>query len=143
MDKVVCVSEAQAQAVRRAGVRDDRLTVIHNAIRFERFANPDPAYRDLLCRMFPEPPALIVDAAGRLSPEKGFDILIDAAAEVLRSPFYRQGTWTTLSAPTWGQGQFFPLRAQCGAWSRESGRGQGRPHRFHSLRRRPLAQRPC
>ncbi len=104
MDKVVCVSEAQAQAVRRAGVRDDRLTVIHNAIRFERFANPDPAYRDLLCRMFPEPPALIVGAAGRLSPEKGFDILIDAAAEVLRSPFYRQGTWTTLSAPPGGKG---------------------------------------
>ncbi len=99
MDKVVCVSAAQAQAVRRAGVRDDRIAVIHNAIRLDRFVNPDPAYRDLLGRMFPEPPALIVGAAGRLSPEKGFDILIDAAAEVLRSPFYRNGMWTTLRAP--------------------------------------------
>ncbi|MCD4727371.1 MAG: glycosyltransferase, partial [Pirellulales bacterium] len=52
MDKVVCVSEGQAAKVRRAGVRDDKITVIHNAIRPERFENPDPAYREQLRRMF-------------------------------------------------------------------------------------------
>ena len=95
MDKVVCVSEGQAQKVRRAGVRDDNISVIHNAIRPERFANPDPAYREQLRRMFPcsesAGPDLIVGAAGRLSPEKGFDVLIDAAAEVLKSPLSRFG----------------------------------------------------
>jgi glycosyltransferase involved in cell wall biosynthesis len=85
MDKVVCVSAAQAKKVRSAGVRTERIKVIHNAIRPERFANPDPASRDLLHRMFPEPPALVVGAAGRLSPEKGFAVLIDAASQVLNS----------------------------------------------------------
>jgi glycosyltransferase involved in cell wall biosynthesis len=83
-DKVVCVSEAQAVKVRRAGVRDDKVTVIHNAIRPERFDNPDPAYRGQLLRMFPNPPQQVVGAAGRLSPEKGFNVLVDAAAEVLK-----------------------------------------------------------
>jgi glycosyltransferase involved in cell wall biosynthesis len=84
MDKVVCVSAAQAEKVRSAGVREEKITVIHNAVHPERFARPDPACRDLLGRMFPQPPALIVGAAGRLSREKGFDVLIDAAAQVLK-----------------------------------------------------------
>ena len=83
MDKVVCVSAAQAHKVRGIGVRDDRAVVIHNAIRGERFSNPDPGYRDLLRRMFAEPPQMVIGAAGRLSPEKGFEVLIDAAAQVL------------------------------------------------------------
>ena len=36
--------------------------------------------------MFPRPPSVIVGAAGRLSPEKGFRVLVDAAANVLSSP---------------------------------------------------------
>jgi glycosyltransferase involved in cell wall biosynthesis len=132
MDKVVCVSEGQAAKVRRAGVREEKITVIRNAVRSDRFDNPDPAARDELLRMFstegsevgdrgsanrsqrtvvsgqcsdegkkwdranlcaalegpfrqigPVPfSTLIVGAAGRLSPEKGFDVLIDAAARV-------------------------------------------------------------
>jgi glycosyltransferase involved in cell wall biosynthesis len=84
VDKVVCVSHGQADKVRLAGVRDERIAVIHNAIRPGRFDHPDPTYRERLCGMFPTPPSLIVGAAGRLSPEKGFAVLIDAAAQVLR-----------------------------------------------------------
>lgn len=84
MDKVVCVSEGQAAKVRRAGVREDKISVIRNAIRPERFANPDPAYREQLRQMFANlAPDMIVGAAGRLSPEKGFGVLVDAAAKVL------------------------------------------------------------
>ncbi len=82
MDRVVSVSAAQAEKVRRAGVHADKIAVIHNAIRLERFDDPDPAYRRKLLDMFPEPPALVVGAAGRLSPEKGFGVLIEAAARV-------------------------------------------------------------
>src|SRR5262249_21046317 len=85
MDRVVCVSEAQAVKVRRAGVRPDRVTVIRDAVRVERFDRPEPAGRGRLEALSPHPPQWIVGSAGRLSPEKGFGVLVDAAAIVARS----------------------------------------------------------
>jgi glycosyltransferase involved in cell wall biosynthesis len=85
MDCVVCVSAAQAARVYRAGVRPGRIRVIRNAVDPERFAHPDPRGRDELQGLFRTPRALLVGAAGRLSPEKGFELLAAAAARVLRS----------------------------------------------------------
>jgi glycosyltransferase involved in cell wall biosynthesis len=84
MNRVVCVSEAQAVKVRRTGVRPGRVGVIHNAIDPARFADPDPGVRDELQRHFRRPRRLLIGAAGRLSPEKGFDVLVRAAARALR-----------------------------------------------------------
>jgi glycosyltransferase involved in cell wall biosynthesis len=84
MDAVVCVSEGQAAKVRRAGVPPGRVRVIRNAIRTARFEKPDPAYRERLLALFPGPCRLVVGAAGRLSPEKGFGLVVEAAATVLR-----------------------------------------------------------
>ncbi len=79
MDKVICVSNGQAEKVRNAGVAAERVTVIHNAIRPERFAGPQDANRRAaLESLFEHPPKCLIGAAGRLSPEKGFDVLIDA-----------------------------------------------------------------
>ena len=85
MDRVVCVSEGQATKVRRAGVAADRIIVIHNAIRCERFEHPDPSACDELHGLFPNPVERIIGVAGRLSPEKGFDVLVEAAAQVVQS----------------------------------------------------------
>ncbi len=82
MDHVVCVSHGQAEKVLRAGVPVDRVSVIHNSVRCERFATASKSSRTQLANHFPSPPRLIVGAAGRLSPEKGFEILVQAAAEV-------------------------------------------------------------
>ena len=84
MDAVVCVSEGQADKVRRLGILAARLTVIRNAINLDRFVGFDLGYRDILQGMFAEPRSLIVGAAGRLSPEKGFANLVEAAARVIR-----------------------------------------------------------
>jgi glycosyltransferase involved in cell wall biosynthesis len=85
MERVLCVSEAQAAKVRQSGVRDERVVVSRNAIRAQRFESVDPDGRRALEAMFPQAPARIVVSAGRLSPEKGFGILVEAAAIVARS----------------------------------------------------------
>src|SRR5262249_32167192 len=84
MDRVVCVSEGQAVKVRRAGVPADRVVVIRNAVRADALAGPDPAYRARLHALLPRPFRRVVGAAGRLSPEKGFGQLVEAAAIVAR-----------------------------------------------------------
>lgn len=87
MDRVVCVSGRQAAKVRRAGVPAERIDVIHNSIRPERFACRDESYREVLRSFFRRPPRWIVGGAGRFSPEKGFQILAESAARVVaRNP---------------------------------------------------------
>ena len=86
MDHNVCVSQAQADEVIRYGTPASRVTVIHNSLRMERFHQPsDVSYRHRLETMFPNKPRLIIGAAGRLSPEKGFDILVSAADKLLKA----------------------------------------------------------
>jgi glycosyltransferase involved in cell wall biosynthesis len=84
MDQVVCVSEGQARRVRRAGVPGRRVSVIRNAIDPARFARPDSRYRRWLHQLFPRPCRRVVGAAGRLSPEKGFRVLVEAAELISR-----------------------------------------------------------
>ena len=80
MDCTVCVSEAQAAKVRRVGVPSSRIRVIRNAVATAPFDEPDPLYRGKLREFFSWRPTAIIGAAGRLSPEKGFEQFIDAAA---------------------------------------------------------------
>lgn len=84
MDAVVAVSEAQAEKIRRASVPERLIRVIPNAIGDEAFAPADKVHAEKLRGFFAEPPRRIVGAAGRLSPEKGFDVLVAAAAQVLQ-----------------------------------------------------------
>jgi glycosyltransferase involved in cell wall biosynthesis len=84
MSAVVCVSQAQAERVRRARVPEAKIVVIRNAVAAEAFAPPDAVYGGLLRGLFVRPPKRIVGAAGRLSPEKGFDQLVEAAALVVK-----------------------------------------------------------
>ncbi len=83
MDACVCVSEATARRARRSGIR--KAVVIRNAIDATPYDTPAPDARDAVRALFPTPPRLVVGAAGRLSPEKGFDVLIAAAALVCRT----------------------------------------------------------
>jgi glycosyltransferase involved in cell wall biosynthesis len=83
MDHVVCVSHGQAEKVLAAGVPSSRVTTIHNSSRLAAFEKLDPAGRQALREFFPPTVERIVLAAGRLSAEKGFEVLLSAAAKVL------------------------------------------------------------
>jgi glycosyltransferase involved in cell wall biosynthesis len=84
MDRVVCVSAGQGAKVREAGVPADSITIIHNAIRVGRFkARADDARRQLR-DLFPACPRAVIGAAGRLSPEKGFSLFVEAARQLVR-----------------------------------------------------------
>lgn len=85
MDRVVCVSHGQANKVRRAGVPPARITVIPNAARLTTPREPDPEAREQLESFFRKPGERIIVGAGRLSPEKGVQVLIEAAKQVLES----------------------------------------------------------
>jgi glycosyltransferase involved in cell wall biosynthesis len=85
MIRVVCVSEGQAARVRCAGIPKNRVVVIRNAIQSERFVNTNPSAHNMLKSLLPMQPSQIVVAAGRLSPEKGFNILVSAASIVARN----------------------------------------------------------
>ena len=82
MDGVVCVSAGQAKKVRQAGVPQGKIHVIRNAARLDDFHRKDPAYRERLRDLVGGDGPFIV-AAGRLSPEKGFDVLVEAAKRVV------------------------------------------------------------
>jgi glycosyltransferase involved in cell wall biosynthesis len=87
MDHVVCVSDGQAEKVRKwCRVPASRVTVIRNSARLAAFETRDPSARDRLLALFPSGGGVsrVVLAAGRLSPEKGFGVLVEAAATICR-----------------------------------------------------------
>jgi glycosyltransferase involved in cell wall biosynthesis len=87
MDHVVCVSEGQAAKVRQwCRVPSSRLTVIRNSSRLSAFEKHDSEARKRLLAFFPHDSGItnIVLGAGRLSPEKGFGVLVEAAATICR-----------------------------------------------------------
>jgi len=81
MDAVVAVSKGQARKVRQAGVPARMITIIRNAARLDAFRTRDPEFRNKLRQLAGASDGdKIVLAAGRLSPEKGFATLVEAAA---------------------------------------------------------------
>jgi len=87
MDHVVCVSEGQAEKVRKwCRVSASRMSVIRNSARLSAFEQTDSSARERLLGFFSNASAVshVVLGAGRFSPEKGFGVLVEAAATICR-----------------------------------------------------------
>ncbi|WP_417749658.1 glycosyltransferase family 4 protein [Rosistilla oblonga] len=83
-DRVICVSTDLLESCKRMGVKSESLLLVDNAIdlsQTRRSQSIAQAKRELGWRES----RLLVGAVGRLSPEKGFDLLIDAVAQQIRA----------------------------------------------------------
>ncbi len=78
VDKYVCITGFQKQKLIEAGFDEKKITVVPNSIPF----SSDPNYM----------PGDYVAYIGRLSYEKGYDLLIEAAEKNPEIPFYFAGT---------------------------------------------------
>ncbi len=86
MDHVVCVSEGQAEKVRHwCSVPAERLSVIRNSARLGAFEQDASTARERLRRFFRGEVSHVVLGAGRFSPEKGFGVLVEAAARICQA----------------------------------------------------------
>jgi glycosyltransferase involved in cell wall biosynthesis len=82
-ERVICVSEDLREACLASGVPGSRCELIENAVdthQFTRRTSREEAKRRIGLR----PDQLVVGAIGRLSAEKGFDILIEATGRLIR-----------------------------------------------------------
>ena len=77
---VVSVSKDAQNRLLKAGVRAEKITVIGNGIDLRPFSRPSEVLKDELGLK----DCLVVGLVGRLSVEKGIDIFIRAAANVLK-----------------------------------------------------------
>jgi glycosyltransferase involved in cell wall biosynthesis len=81
-DKVICVSQDIYEKCLKHGVKPDRCCWIDNAIDTMEFKRSQ-SISDAKTRWGIAPNRLLVGAVGRLSAEKGFDVLIQSVARLL------------------------------------------------------------
>ena len=80
--RVVCVSEDLVDRCREAGVRDDRLRLLDNAIVHTDYQTSPPTDAEKI-RLGFAPDHVLLGAVGRLSEEKGFDNLLNAVSQLV------------------------------------------------------------
>ena len=98
LDRVICVSREAALSYVDSGIPEERVRVVRNGIE-PLFAQPD--------RLGLPGDARLVIGVGRLTEQKGFDLLLDAAAELRTTHFYLVGEGplaSTLQAGIEGRG---------------------------------------
>jgi glycosyltransferase involved in cell wall biosynthesis len=83
-DEVLCVSEDLYNRCLDMGIRPDRCQLIHNAIDTEQFSRL-LSHDEAKSRLAGPTSGVLLGAMGRLSSEKGFDLLIQAVARLVEA----------------------------------------------------------
>lgn len=81
-DKVICVSQDLYDVARTSGVSEKRCVLVENAIDTTEYRKQCSTMEAKRRHNIP-PDRLVIGAVGRLSPEKGFDLLIRAVSQLL------------------------------------------------------------
>jgi glycosyltransferase involved in cell wall biosynthesis len=79
---VICVSEDLCESCLSAGVPAERCVLIENGIDTEQFRRTQPR-AEAKAKLGLTPGRFVIGGVGRLSPEKGFDVLLDAARRLV------------------------------------------------------------
>ena len=83
-DGLICVSHhTREEAIAHYGAPPDKTHAIHNAVSEERFRRPDPKLLQRFRRALAGDEERLVLYVGRLDPEKGVEVLLQAFAAVL------------------------------------------------------------
>jgi glycosyltransferase involved in cell wall biosynthesis len=80
-DRIVVVSDPVAAILRRSGIRAGKVETIFNGVEIERFRAAEPTLRHEVA----SDDESLVGFVGRLVPDKGGEILLRAAQQVLRA----------------------------------------------------------
>ncbi|MBI2400018.1 MAG: glycosyltransferase family 4 protein [Deltaproteobacteria bacterium] len=83
-DAIAAVSDAVKDELLAAGIDPRKTVVIGNGISLEKFRQPSADKEDVRAALGIPPNVFVAGTVGRMSPEKGYDILLQAAREVLK-----------------------------------------------------------
>ncbi len=83
-DRILCVSDDLLKSCLRLGIPESRCRLIYNGIDTTQYART-LSTSAAKARLGIDPHRLVIGAVGRLSPEKGFDLLIQSVAQILNA----------------------------------------------------------
>lgn len=98
-EEIICVSAGERELGLAAGLPDQKLCVIPNGLSLTRWTVPTPQQRREVRTLYGfANDDMIIGAVGRLTPQKGYDVLLAAAEELL--PDFPQARFVF-----WGDGE--------------------------------------